>query len=80
MANFRLSNAGRIRIVVGVGAISLGWMEYITPSTSAKWEWLRRLAIQTLGETGYVAVLMLIGLVFIAWGIVEAIFLKREKQ
>ena len=78
--NFKFSKAGRIRVVVGSLAICLGWMEYITPSTSTKLEWLRRLAIQEFGESGYVVVLILIGLFFILWAGIDAVFSKEEEK
>jgi hypothetical protein len=78
--NFKFSKAGRIRVVVGSFAICLGWMEYITPSTSTKFEWLRRLAIQALGESGYVLVLILIGLFSVSWAVIDAELSRREEK
>lgn len=80
MTNFKLSSAGRIRIVVGVGALCLGWMEYFFPSTSVKWGWLKNLAQMKFGDNGYIALLVFIGLIFIGWAIVEALYKKGESE
>lgn len=69
--SFKLSDSGRAQIAIGALAICMGWMEYMEPSpwVSARWGWLRRLAIQVVGEQEYAVLLVLIGLLFIAWAV-----------
>jgi len=58
----------------------MGWMEYLEPLpwVSAKWEWLRRLAIQIVGANGYPVLLVLIGLLFIAWAVTGPAMLRQK--
>lgn len=81
LKKIKFSNVGRIRVVVGASAICLGWMEYLSPSVSSKWDWIKRLAMQAFGESGFISLLMVIGFLFIAWALIDAVVsLKGENK
>lgn len=61
----------KIRFVVGCFAICLASMEYLSPTTSGKWLWLKEALNNILGEHGYVLFLVVIGLLFIINSAIE---------
>lgn len=82
LLGFKLSHAGRIRVVVGASAICLGWMEYLMPSTStsSRLDWLKKLTNQMLGDAGFFILLSCVGTILIGWAIVDAMYSKTTNK
>lgn len=75
-----LTAAARIRFVVGCLAITLAAMEYIEPSSSGRWSWLSDALNDLMGPQGFVISLVLIGIAFILFSLIESIISKGDGE
>ena len=77
---YELSTAGRFQIAMGVGFLCLAWMEYLSPSApSGKWGWLENLFISQIGPYGFIAALVMVGIVLILSALFDVIKTSKEK-
>lgn len=76
---FELSAKARFRFVVGVAFFCIAWMQYLAPSASSgRWDWLDSFVIQYLGRSGFLAVLVLLGIILVSSALIEMIRNSRS--
>jgi hypothetical protein len=77
---YELSAAGRFQTVAGVGFLCLAWMQYLSPSTpSGRWGWLETLLTRHIGKNGFLAALVVVGIVLMLSAVFEMIKTSKER-
>lgn len=77
---YELSAAGRFQMMIGLGFLCLGWMEYLSPSApSGKWAWLENLLIRYIGPYGFLAALVMVGIFLTLSSIFKMIKTSKEE-